>query len=63
MYLNMCQTKNQEKSMKGSNEMKKEKMKKRICDLLEKTVKESVGKSVPIILHEPKMPECLKKNK
>lgn len=43
--------------------MKINELKKKACRNLERTVRESVGKSTPIIFHEPKVPECLKKNK
>lgn len=43
--------------------MKKKDIRKKVCECLEKVVKESVGRSIPVIYHEPKVPECLKKNK
>lgn len=43
--------------------MNKKSIKEKICKKLEAVVKESVGRSIPSIFHEPKVPECLKKNK
>lgn len=43
--------------------MKKNEIKNKFCKSLERLVKESVGRSVPIIYHEPKVPECLLKSK
>lgn len=43
--------------------MKKKEIKRKICNVLENVVRESVGRSAPSIFHEPKLPECLKKNK
>lgn len=43
--------------------MKKNELKKKVCGMVVKTAKESVGRSIPVIFHEAKVPECLKKTK
>lgn len=44
--------------------MKKiENVKKAMCDVATRTAKNSVGKSIPIGFHEPKIPQGLKKLK
>lgn len=41
---------------------KNKRLKNAICKLAKKTAIESVGKSNPVVIHEPKVPACLKKN-
>ena len=43
--------------------MKAKSVKKRVCTVIEKMVKNTIGRSIPSNFHEPKVPECLKKNK
>lgn len=43
--------------------MKKKEIRERICNKIEEVVKQTIGTSTPSIFHEPKVPECLKKNK